>query len=160
RLLAAHGPAARSDVLAFVLGGCRHLSSLVLRAGVRGEVVAAAGDISSPAPSPRRAADDHWVLDLPVRALGSTYGVLTAVSARPLTATEAGLLATIADLFAVLSATPVDPAVAARLVLDVEADFALLATDLDETLGEALVALRHTDSSRLDEAVRGALSTL
>ena len=164
RLLALSGPEARVDVLAKVLAERPSLRSLVLRTGPHGSVVACV-DARRPervgAPVPRRAADDHWVLDFPVRAAGTTYGVLTAISARPLGADDAELLASITDLFALLVAGwQPDEAAAGRVVLDVEADFALFATDLDETLGEALVALRHTDAAKLDDAMRAALDAL
>ena len=160
RLLAARGGDACAEVLARALQERPALRSLVLRAGPRGAVLAAA-DPESATPPPRRPPEDQWVLELPVRSGGTTHGVLTVVSRCPLDAADAALLAALSDLLGlVLAPATVDYADAARVVLDVEADFALLATDLDETLGEALVALRHTDSALLADAVAAALAAL
>lgn len=164
RLLAAEGPAARPAVLRRVLAVAPHLRSLVLRAGPGGRVLASArvGEeaSSSAPPMPRPPADGEWALDVPVRQGPTLHGVLTATSSQPFNGADAGMLSAVADVLALVAPYDVAAAAVARAVLDVEADFALLAADLDESLGEALVALRHTDAAHVDEALAAALTVL
>jgi hypothetical protein len=153
RLLAEHGARARLEVLQLVVRTVPTLQSLALRSGPDRPLVAVRPGGRPPAPG---VADAQ--LDLPLRRLGAWHGVLTAVASEPLTAENAALLRGVADALA-LVADPDDAGagVAAQAVLDAEADLALVAAELDETVAESLVALRHTDPARVREAATAAL---
>lgn len=158
RILAVHGAGGASDAIDAVR---RCLSdaaaSLVLRSGVTGEVLGAAPPVIS-APPPRRAADDAWSLDIPVRVRGCPAARLSVTTSTGLRATDAGMLGALADVLGLTLAG--DPAytatVAAQQVLDGEADRAQLAAEIDERLGDALVALGHTTPDRLPDALAAA----
>lgn len=161
RTLAFGGPRAVIDATAAVLQGCPVLTSLTVRSAAGGEVLASARraepsyDVAPPA---RRPLDDAWVLDVPLRRGGVAVGVLTAVSDAPFTPQLAGLLSDVAGALALATSAPVE--VAARALLDAEADLAAFAAHLGETVGEALVALRHTLPADRDAALRETLRAL
>jgi hypothetical protein len=77
---------------------------------------------------------------------------------RALGTSDATMLGALADALGL--ALAVDPAyaaaAAAQQVLDAEADRAQLAAEIDERLGDALVALGHTTPDRLPEALSAA----
>ena len=148
-LLADRGADGRADVLRLVLRAVPTLRSLTLR-GADGVVAAA----TRPSPAGER----RWALELPVGARGTWTAVLSAVSSEPLTADDAALLRGIADAFAVLGyAERLPPEAAARALLDAEADLALVAAELDETVAESIVALRHTDPDKVRAAAAASL---
>lgn len=150
-MLAARGVDAVTDVVALVLDADPAIAELVVRAspaaggGVLARAAASAYDGSG------------CGLDLPIRSGGRACGVLTVTTWQPVTAAQARLLASIADALGLaLAADSADAP--AQALLDVEADLAALAAELDESVEAALVALRHVDSDRLQAAVTAALA--
>jgi hypothetical protein len=156
RLLTAGGPGAVAEALAVVRTAL----------GCTGLLLREAGERAS-APVPPQVGPDRWVLDLPVRAQGVVYGVLTAVANRPFTAADGQALGGAADLLALAAAARGEPLPGARAVLDAEADRAQTAADLHATVGQALVTIRYaadrlvaagTDPTGLDEPIRIAIT--
>jgi hypothetical protein len=165
RLLAGFGLDAAEHLLtdaARAVGG----TELVLRSPDLRQVLAR----SRPA-APRQADGARWVLDAPVRCRGRILGVLSANSDVPFNAADAALLTSYADLLALaLAAQPDHEATSAgRAVLDEEAERARVAGELQESVGQALVAVRYAadramtgeaGSKALDEALRATHDTL
>lgn len=160
RTLAFGGAAAGPDALHAVVEARPSLRSLTIRSTAGDVIARARADEASydVTPHARRPLDDDWVLDVPLRRGSEAVGILTAVSTRPFTAELAELLADVGSAFALVGACV--PAAAAQAVLDVEADLASFAAELDETVGEALVALRHTDAEQVPAAATAALRSL
>jgi hypothetical protein len=160
RLLADHGEPARADVLRLALDAAPGLDTLVLRTAPGGAVVAAARRRTGgrAAEHGGHAPREGWALDVPVRRLGIPAGLLTATSRSGFTAADGELLRGLADALA-LAAGPAGAALpAAQVILDSEADRALVAAELDESVAEALVALRHVGAGRVDESASVALA--
>jgi len=158
RLLAEGGEQAPADVLRLTLDAQPGLEALVLRTAPGGAVLAAA-QRSGAAALRGRTQSDSWVLDIPVRGRGAALGVLTATSSTGFTAADGEMLRGIADAFALATATPAGTSLpAAQVILDSEADRALVAAELDESVAEALVALRHIGAGRVDESAAVALA--
>ena len=154
-LLAERGADGRNDALRLVLEALPGARSLTLRPFPAGPVEAAA--------SRGGVADLRAVsaLDVPVRRGGSWAGVLAAVATTPFTPDQAALLQVVATALVLVSPAPgPSPLVAAQAVLDAEADLALVAAELDETVAESLVALRHTDPAQVRVAATAALAEL
>jgi hypothetical protein len=150
-VLAAGG--AQVEALRLVLRTMPALRSLTLRTAPGQPVVAAAVQ------STASAAGSTWALDVPVRRDGEWTVVLAAVSDEPVTPEHARVLRGLAGaLSLVTTAAMPDPDVAARAVLDAEADLALVAAELAETVAESLVALRHTDPAQVRDAATAALA--
>jgi hypothetical protein len=152
-LLAERGPAARTEVLRRVLRSMPAAHSLTLRGSPGSTVLAAAVRSSGPID------EDGWTLDLPVRRDGRWLAMLVVVGAEPFTAEQARLLRSVADALSLVATPELPPrGVAAAAVLDAEADLALVAAELDETVAESLVALRHTDPAQVRQAATAALA--
>ena len=160
RLLAVGGPDALDDVMNLLLH--RLPCAAVTLRGSAPVRVLAHRSVRASAPAA------EWVIDVPMRAAGVLYGVLTAVATRPLRPDQAEVLTGAADVLALaLSAQRgADAAAAGRVVLDAEADRAQIAADLLEGVGHALVSVRYAAElvargraaeSSLDEPVRAAL---
>jgi len=99
--------------------------------------------------------DDTYVLAVPIRVGGVVY-VLTAEADRPFDSAMAETVVEFAGLFAGLA----DPSSANQAVLDLEADRAQIATEL-EVVAEALVAAKHAAIEPADAAaVEHALTLL
>jgi hypothetical protein len=162
RLLAAGGPGAVDDALAVVRTalGC---GSLVLRTS---------HEPAAPAAVPAQGGPGRWELDLPVRAYGDVFGVLTAVADAPFTAAQGQALGGVADLLALAAAAirtidATEDVPPARAVLDTEAELAQAAGDLHALVGRALVTVRYAadqvaagkaDAASLDEPIRAAIA--
>jgi len=152
-LLAAHGPDARTEVLRRVLRSMPTARSLTLRLSPGSTVLA--GAVRSTGPEP----DAAWALDLPVRRDGDWLAILAAVGSEPFTPEQASMLRSVADALSLVASPALPPpGVAAQAVLDAEADLALVAAELDETVAETLVALRHTDPAKVRQAATAALA--
>lgn len=99
--------------------------------------------------------DEAFVLAVPIRVGGAVH-VLTAEADRPFDAAMAETVVELAGLFAGLA----DSGPASQAVLDLEADRAQIATELDIVVG-ALIAAKHTAADPADiEAVEHALTLL
>lgn len=164
RALAAQGTAGLPEVLR-ALGAAVGGARVVLRAADTATVLAE----SRPLRSARRSTP--WLLDIPVRAGRSLYGVLSVTASRPFTEDDAGVLAAVADMLALSLAADrsADRWAAGRAVLDEEADRAQVAATLLDGVGEALVSVRYAadlvrdgrvEPAALDEPVRAALAAL
>jgi hypothetical protein len=165
RLLAAFGLQAADRLLSEAAGevGCH---DLVLRSPDLRQVLA-----HSRPTAPRGADDARWVLDAPVRCVGRILGVLTASGDVPFSAAGAALLTSYADLLALALAAQPDHEMtsAGRAVLDEEAERARVAGELQDSVGQALVAVRYAAERAmadeagpkvLDEALRATHDTL
>ena len=152
-VLAEHGDDGRGEALRLVLQAMPTCRSLTLRSTPAGPVQVSAVGL----PVVRSA--QEWALDVPVRRDGGWSTVLAAVAVAPFTAEEAALLGAVAAALSLVSLPPVPSRlVAAQAVLDTEADLALVAAELDETVAESLVALRHTDPASVRSAATAALA--
>jgi hypothetical protein len=152
-VLAERGDQGRAEVLRLVVETIPTCSTLTLRAGTTGPVQAAVAGTTSPG---QPAA---WVLDVPVRRAGAWSAVLSASAVAPFTPEQAALLQAVAAALSLVSLPPLpSPLVAGQAVLDAEADLALVAAELDETVAESLVALRHTDPAQVRDAASAALA--
>lgn len=152
-VLAERGDDGREQALHLVLQAMPNCRSLSMRSTPAGPVqVTAAG-------RPPGRGQDEWALDVPVRRGGGWSTVLAAVSVAPFTPEQAALLSAVAAALSLVS-LPAVPSrlVAAQAVLDTEADLALVAAELDETVAESLVALRHTDPADVRDAATAALA--
>jgi hypothetical protein len=149
-LLADRGMDCRADVLRLVVRALPALRSLSLRTP-GGAVALASGRPSGPD-------DPCWVLEIPMRPRGGSSEVLSVVSSTPLTAEEAMVLRGVADAIGLVAANDVSVRAASRAVLDAEADLALVAAELDESVAESLVALRHTQPEKVREAATASLA--
>jgi len=99
--------------------------------------------------------DEAFVLAVPIRVGGAVH-VLTAESDRPFDAAMAETVVELARLFAGLA----DAGPASQAVLDLEADRAQIATELD-VVADALIAAKHTAVDPADvDAVEHALTLL
>lgn len=163
RILAAGGASALGEV-ATLVSQSAHCDHVTLRGPAPTQVLA---ESATTAP-PGEGAPPKWVLDVPVRAGGALYGVLTAVARQPFTAGQADMLAAAADVIALALAADRSDAVAeaGRVVLDEEADRAQLAASLLETVGRAMATVRYAadlvsagraDPTDLDDPVRAAI---
>jgi hypothetical protein len=164
RMLASQGTAALNDALRIVAAALG--AQVVLRAADTTTVLA----VSST--DPGAAADGgRWALDVPVRAEGALYGVLSMTAGRPYEDVDATLATAVADALALCLAREGSAGVwsAGRAVLDEEADRAQVAATLVDGVGEALVSVRYAaelvgaggaDSAALDEPVRAALAAV
>jgi hypothetical protein len=151
-VLADKGDDGRGEALHLVLGAIPNCRSLTLRSAPGGLVLAAASG-SLPARG------DEWALDVPVRRDGTWSAVLAAVAASPFTPAQAALLQAVAAALSLVSLPPIPSRlVASQALLDTEADLALVAAELDETVAESIVALRHTDPAQMREAASAALA--
>jgi hypothetical protein len=149
-VLADGGADRRCEALRLVLAAAPTLRELTLRTP--------AGALVS-ATRPSTAGELRWALDLPVRGGGTCSGVLTAVSCEPLTIDEGRVLRAVADAMALIRGDAgIPPQSAARAVLDAEADLALVAAELEETVAASLVALRHTDPDLVRAAATASLA--
>ena len=170
RMLAAQGVAGIDAVLADAAAaiGC---AGIALRRTGHGEAFAAV--TAARIAVPQQPTAERWVLDAPARAFGQVLGILTATAVTPFEPAQAELLTAYADLLALALAAepesgPDGSTGVARLVLDEEAERARLAAELQETVGQALVAVRYAaervaagvdPAAVLDEPVRAALET-
>ena len=152
-VLAEQGDDGRAEALRLVLRALPSCRSLTLRAAPAGPVqVAAVG----PAPLGH---GEEWVLDVPVRRGGAWSAVLAAVAVAPFTPEQAALLQAVASALSLVSLPPLPSRlVASQAVLDAEADLALVAAELDETVAESIVALRHIDPAQVYIAATAALA--
>jgi hypothetical protein len=152
-VLAEQGDDGRAEALRLVLRALPNCRSLTLRAAPAGPVqVAAVG----PAPLGH---GEEWVLDVPVRRGGAWSAVLAAVAVAPFTPEQAALLQAVASALSLVSLPPLPSRlVASQAVLDAEADLALVAAELDETVAESIVALRHIDPAQVYIAATAALA--
>jgi len=152
-VLAEQGDDGRAEALRLVLRALPSCRSLTLRAAPAGPVqVAAVG--SAPLGH-----GEEWVLDVPVRRGGAWSAVLAAVAVAPFTPEQAALLQAVAAALSLVSLPPLPSRlVASQAVLDAEADLALVAAELDETVAESIVALRHTDPAQVCIAATAALA--
>ena len=94
---------------------------------------------------------------MPVRR-GGAWSAVLAASRCAVHPRAAALLQAVAAALSLVS-LPALPSrlVAGQAVLDAEADLALVAAELDETVAESIVALRHTDPAQVPRRrVRGA----
>jgi hypothetical protein len=158
-VLARQGDAGRAEVLHLVLRAMPNCRSLILRSAPGGPVqVTAVG--APPADGDEGGPDgDEWVLDVPVRRGDAWSTVLAAVAVAPFTPEQAALLQAVAAALSLVSLPPLPSRlVAAQAVLDAEADLALVAAELDETVAESIVALRHTDPAQVRDAASAALA--
>ena len=150
-LLGSRAADVRADVLRLVVRARPALTSLTLREP-NGAVVLATG-------RPSTAGEAGWTLEVPVRAHGAWSGVLSAVSRGPLTAEDAAMLRGVAAALALVGDGEGLPAgAAAWALLDAEADLALVAAELEETVAESIVALRHTDPDKVRAAASASLA--
>lgn len=149
-LLADRGEDGRADVLRLVVRALPALRSLSLRTP-GGAVSLASGRPSGPD-------DPSWVLEIPMRPRGGASDVLSVVSSTPLTADDAMILRGVADAIGLAAANALPAQVAARALLDAEADLALVAAELDESVAESLVALRHTPPENVRDAATASLA--
>ena len=151
-VLADKGDEGRAEALQLVLREMPSFRSLTLRSAPAGPVQVAA--VSFPPTQ-----GDEWVLDVPVRRGGAWSAVLAAVAVSPFTPAQAALLQAVASALSLVSLPPLPSRlVASQAVLDTEADLALVAAELDETVAESIVALRHTDPAQIREAASAALA--
>jgi len=151
-ILAERGDEGRAQALRLVVAAIPTCRSLTLRAGAGGPVQAAVGG----APPDQGA---EWVLDIPVRRAGAWGAVLAAGAVEPFTPEQAALLQAVAAALSLVSLPPLpSPLVAGQALLDAEADLALVAAELDETVAESIVALRHTDPAQVRDAASAALA--
>jgi hypothetical protein len=160
RLLADGGEQARAEVLLVAVDAISGVDALVLRTAPGGAVIAAAHRDRGRAVSGigRRSDPPARVLDLPVRSRGAACGVLTATSAAGFTASQGEALRGLADALALASGGTGSSLPAAQVILDAEADRALVAAELDESVGEAIVALRHVAAAVVDQSATAALA--
>jgi hypothetical protein len=150
-VLGGRGADGRADVLRLVVRARPALRSLTLREP-GAAVVLATG-------RPSAAGEAGWVLDVPVRFRGTWSGVLCAVSGEPLTGEDAAILRGVAHALALVGdAEGLSAPAAARALLDAEADLALVAAELEETVAESIVALRHTDPDNVRAAATASLA--
>jgi hypothetical protein len=152
-VLAEGRPDARARALRRVLHAMPAMRSLTLRAAPGGPLLASAVRSSPTLPG------EGWALDVPVRRNGEWSVMLVATSSQPFTPEQARALRDVSNalsLVAVPALPPLD--VAAQAVLDAEADLALVAAELGETVAESIVALRHTDPAKVREAATAALA--
>jgi hypothetical protein len=104
---------------------------------------------------PQRDSAEGYVLAVPIR-LGDAVHVLTAESDQPFDPALAETVVELARLFAGFA----DAGPANQAMLDLEADRAQIATDLD-VVADALVAAKHTAAEPADvESIEHALSLL
>ena len=148
-VLAERGADARREALRLVVAALPTLHTLTLR-------TPAGAALSATRPSPP--GEPGWGLDVPVRGRGGWSGVLSAVSREPFTAEEGSLLRGVADALALAAADAGVAPQAARALLDAEADLALVAAELEETVAASLVALRHTDPDLVRAAATASLA--
>ena len=149
-VLAERGADGRGEVLALVLAAVPALRRLTLRSA-SGPPVSAA--------RPSGPGELRWALDVPVRGRGECSGVLSAVSSAPLTTEEGSVLRAVADALALVGGhRGLPPAAAAQAILDAEADLALVAAELEETVAASIVALRHTDPDKVRAAATASLA--
>jgi len=151
-VLAQHGDDGRAEALRLVLAAMPTCRSLVLRSAPGGPVEIAA--VGSPP-----AGAGQWMLDVPVRRGDAWSAVLAAVAVAPFTPDQAALLQAVAAALSLVSLPGLPSrSVASQAVLDAEADLALVAAELDETVAESIVALRHTDPAQVRAAASAALA--
>jgi hypothetical protein len=149
-MLARQGRAALPEVVALVVHADPSVGEIVVRAapgwgGVLARATAATYD------------GDGCALDLPIRSRGRALGVLTVTTSQPATPGLAGVLAAVADALGLALAVERETQ-PGQALLDVEADLAALAAELDETVGAALVTLRHVEADQWQAAVTAALA--
>ena len=149
-VLAERGPDARGEVLALVLAAVPTLRRISLRT-VSGPPMSAA--------RPAAPGELRWTLDVPVRTQGEWSGVLSTISCEPLTTEEGAVLRAVADALALTGAAGgLPPPAAAQAILDAEADLALVAAELEETVAASIVALRHTEPDQVRAAATASLA--
>lgn len=152
-VLAEKGDDGRPEALRLVLNALPSCRSLTLRAAPTGPVQVSAVGCTPPGQA------QEWVLDIPVRRGGAWSAVLAAAAVAPFTPEQAALLQAVAAALSLVSLPPLPSRlVASQAVLDAEADLALVAAELDETVAESIVALRHTDPAQVREAAAAALA--
>ena len=149
-MLADRGADGRRDALGLVLAALPTLRTLTLRTADGAPVSLT----RAPGPGELR-----WALDVPVRVRGGCSGVLSAVSCEPLTTEEGALLRAVANALALTGGDGGLPQpAAAQALLDAEADLALVAAELEESVAASLVALRHTDPDLVRAAATASLA--
>jgi hypothetical protein len=149
-VLAERGAEGRTEALGLALAALPTLRMLTLRTADGSPVsvtrMGAAGEL-------------RWALDVPVRGRGGCSGVLSAVSCEPLTTEEGALLRAVADALALTGGDGgLPPQAAAQALLDAEADLALVAAELEETVVASIVALRHTEPDLVRAAATASLA--
>ena len=149
-VLAERGADGRGEALGRVLAAVPTLRRLTLRT-----------TIGAPVSATRAAGPGElrWALDVPVRGRSGCSGILSVVSCEPLTTEEGALLSAIADVLALSGGGDVLASdAAARAILDAEADLALVAAELEESVAASIVALRHTDPDLVRAAATASLA--